>query len=87
MVVSRDEGVVYKRIAFKYKEEKGLKLVSDNKAYDPYWVAADDILEVWKAKAYISTQLPEPTPEPTMETLTAMMTQMQKTISTVVEKR
>lgn len=87
VVISRDEGVVYKRIAFKYKEEKGLKLVSDNKSYEPYWVAADDILEVWKAKAYISTQLPEPTPEPTMETLTAMMTQMQKTISTVVEKR
>ena len=87
VVISRDEGVVYKRIAFKYKEEKGLKLVSDNKSYDPYWVASDDILEVWKAKAFISTQLPEPTPEPTMETLTAMMTQMQKTISTVVEKR
>ncbi|MFB2118473.1 helix-turn-helix domain-containing protein [Parapedobacter sp. 2B3] len=87
VVISRDEGVVYKRIAFKYKEEKGLKLVSDNKSYEPYWVGADDILEVWKAKAYISTQLPEPTPEPTMETLTAMMTQMQKTISTVVEKR
>lgn len=87
VVISRDEGVVYKRIAFKYKEDKGLKLVSDNKSYEPYWVAADDILEVWKAKAYISTQLPEPSPEPTMETLTAMMAQMQKTISTVVEKR
>lgn len=87
VIISRDEGVVYKRIAFKYKEEKGLKLVSDNKSYDPYWVTADDILEVWKAKAFISTQLPEPTPEPTMETLTAMMTQMQKTISNVVEKR
>lgn len=87
VVISRDEGVVYKRIAFKYKEDKGLKLVSDNRSYEPYWVAANDILEVWKAKAYISTQLPEPTPEPTMETLTAMMAQMQKTISTVVEKR
>lgn len=87
VVISRDEGVVYKRIAFKYKEDKGLKLLSDNKTYEPYWVAADNILEVWKAKAYISTQLPEPSPEPTMETLTAMMAQMQKTISTVVEKR
>ena len=87
VVISRDEGVVYKRVAFKYKEDKGLKLVSDNKSYEPYWVAADDILEVWRAKAYISTELPEPTPEPTMETLTAMMTQMQKTISTVVGNR
>ncbi len=87
IVISRNDGVVYKRIAFKYKEEKGLKLLSDNKSYEPYWVPAADILEIWKAKAYISTQLPEPGPEPTMETLTAMMAQMQKTISTVVEKR
>jgi len=87
VVISRNDGVVYKRIAFKYKEDKGLKLLSDNKSYEPYWVPAADILEIWKAKAYISTQLPEPSPEPTMETLTSMMAQMQKTISTVVDKR
>ena len=87
VIISRNDGVVYKRIAFKYKEEKGLKLLSDNKTYEPYWVPAPDILEVWKAKAYISTQLPEPNPEPTMETLTSMMAQMQKTISNVVDKR
>lgn len=85
IVVSREEGVVYKRIAFKFKEDKGLKLVSDNKTYEPYWVETPDILEVWKAKAFISTQLPEPTPEPTMETLTSMMAQMQKTINAVVD--
>ena len=87
VVISRNDGVVYKRVAFKYKEEKGLKLVSDNKTYEPYWVPAADILEIWRAKAYISTQLPEPNPEPTMETLTNMMAQMQKTISNVVDKR
>ncbi|MDR6734259.1 MULTISPECIES: LexA family transcriptional regulator [unclassified Sphingobacterium] len=85
VVVSKEDGVVYKRIAFKFKEDKGLKLVSDNKTYVPYWVETSDILEVWKAKAFISTQLPEPTPEPTMETLTSMMAQMQKTINAVVD--
>ncbi|WP_312333652.1 LexA family transcriptional regulator [Sphingobacterium sp.] len=85
IVVSKEDGVVYKRIAFKFKEDKGLKLVSDNKTYEPYWVETTDILEVWKAKAFISTQLPEPTPEPTMETLTSMMAQMQKTINAVVD--
>ncbi len=87
VVISRNDGVVYKRVAHKYKEEKGLKLLSDNKVYDPYWVESADILEIWKAKAYISTDIPEPSPEPSMETLTNMMAQMQKTISTVVEKR
>lgn len=87
VIISKNDGVVYKRIAFKFKEEKGLKLVSDNKVYEPYWVEADDVLEIWKAKAYISTDLPEPTQEPTLEALTSMMTQMQKTITAVVENK
>lgn len=87
VVVSASEGIVYKRIGQRYKEEKGLKLVSDNKNYDPYWVDAADIMEVWKAKAFISTELPEPSPEPTLEGLGAMMAQMQKTINSVVDKK
>jgi transcriptional regulator with XRE-family HTH domain len=81
VVVSKNDGVVYKRMGSKLKADKGLKLVSDNIIYEPYFVAADDILEIWKAKAYISTELPQPTPEPTMESLTTMMAQMQKSIS------
>ncbi|MBE8712337.1 XRE family transcriptional regulator [Sphingobacterium hungaricum] len=87
VIISKNDGVVYKRIAFKFKEEKGLKLVSDNKVYEPYWVESDDLLEIWKAKAFISTDLPEPTQEPTLEALTSMMTQMQKTITAVVENK
>lgn len=87
VVVSKEDGVVYKRVAYKFKEEKGLKLVSDNKTYEPYWVNTEDIIEVWKAKAFISTELPEPSPEPTIETLTSMMAQMQKTIKSVVDNK
>ena len=81
VIVSKSEGVVYKRIGNKFKDNKKLKLISDNPVYEPYEINAEDILEVWKAKAYLSTHLPLPTPEPTMESLTAMMTQMQRTIA------
>ncbi|MBW4889525.1 LexA family transcriptional regulator [Mucilaginibacter sp. HMF5004] len=81
VVVSKSDGVVYKRIGNKFKDQKTLKLVSDNPVYEPYEVSGEDILELWKAKAFISTQLPQPTPEPTMESLTNMMTQMQRSIS------
>ncbi|QNN44180.1 XRE family transcriptional regulator [Pedobacter roseus] len=81
IVISKNEGVVYKRAGNRFRENKDLKLISDNKVYDPYTIAAEDILEIWKAKAYISTSLPEPAPDPTMETLTQMMAQMQKSIS------
>jgi transcriptional regulator with XRE-family HTH domain len=81
IVVSKNEGVVYKRAGNRFKENKELKLISDNKVYDPYQIAAEDILEIWKAKAYFSSSLPDPTPEPTIETLTTMMSQMQKSLS------
>lgn len=81
IIISKNEGVVYKRAGNRFKENKELKLISDNKVYDPYTIPADDILEIWKAKAYISSTLPDPTPEPTIETLSAMMSQMQKSIS------
>lgn len=81
VIISKNEGVVYKRAGNKFKEDRELKLVSDNKVYDAYAVPADDILEIWKAKAFLSTALPEATPEPTIETLSNMMAQMQKSIS------
>lgn len=81
VIISKNEGVVYKRAGNKFKEDRELKLISDNKAYDPYAIPAEDILEIWKAKAYFSTALPDPTPEPTIETLSTMMAQMQKSIS------
>lgn len=81
VVVSKNDGVVYKRIRGKFKADKKVKLVSDNPAYEPYEVAGEDILEIWKAKAYLSMQLPEPPSEPSIESLTAMMAQMQKSIA------
>lgn len=81
VVVSKNEGVVYKRIGNKFKDNKKLKLVSDNPVYEPFDVSGEDILELWKAKAYISTHLPVPAPEPTLESLTGMMAQMQRSIS------
>ncbi|MGB3465019.1 MAG: XRE family transcriptional regulator, partial [Cyclobacteriaceae bacterium] len=49
ILVTEKEGIVYKRV-FNYLEERDkLYLVSDNKSYAPYDVAADDIVEIWEA--------------------------------------
>jgi len=79
--ISKSDGVVYKRAGNRFKDDKPLKLVSDNPVYEPYTIPPEDLLEVWKAKAYISTAFPEPAPEPSMESLTSMMSQMQKSIA------
>jgi transcriptional regulator with XRE-family HTH domain len=81
VVLSKTEGVVYKRIGNKYRDNKKLKLMSDNPAYEPYEVSGEDILEIWKAKGYLSTQMPTPMAEPSIENLTSMMSEMQKSIS------
>ncbi len=60
VLVTVTEGVVYKRV-FNYLEENGkLFLVSDNEHYKPYEVKGEDVLEVWEAKAFISTDFPNP---------------------------
>lgn len=60
VLVTVTEGVVYKRV-FNYLEENGkLFLVSDNEQYKPYEVKGEDVLEVWEAKAFISTDFPNP---------------------------
>ena len=87
VIISKNDGVVYKRAGNKFKENKTLKLISDNSVYEPYTIPGEEVLEIWKAKAYISTAFPEPAPEPTLETLTSMMSQMQKSITGLHENK
>ncbi len=54
VVVSRTEGIVYKRIMKNNRQKNKLTLVSDNPVYQPYTVNAEDILEIWQAQMIIS---------------------------------
>jgi transcriptional regulator with XRE-family HTH domain len=54
VVVSRNEGIVYKRIMKTSRTKAKLTLVSDNPQYQPYSVNAEDILEVWQAQYVIA---------------------------------
>jgi transcriptional regulator with XRE-family HTH domain len=54
IVVSRNEGIVYKRILRHAKAKNKLTLISDNTSYHPYNVQTDDIIEVWKAQMILA---------------------------------
>ena len=54
IVVSRNEGVVYKRVQKNGRQKNKLTLISDNPAYHPYTVNAEEILEMWQAQMVIS---------------------------------
>jgi len=49
VVLSRNDGVVYKRIMKNMRSKNKITLVSDNPVYEPYNVDTEDVLEVWKA--------------------------------------
>jgi transcriptional regulator with XRE-family HTH domain len=49
VVLSKQDGIVYKRLLKNTKAKNKLTLVSDNPSYEPYNMNADDVLELWKA--------------------------------------
>ncbi len=54
VVVSKTDGFVYKRVLKNNRQKYKYTLVSDNPAYQPYSVNAEDILEVWQAQMILS---------------------------------
>lgn len=56
IVLTKDDGLVYKRLYSKIKEENCLELRSDNKTYLPYKVFAENVLELWEFTCCINTQ-------------------------------
>ena len=59
VLLTQEEGIVFKVAYNQIKKKKNLLLKSLNPNYDPYEVPATDIREVWKFCNYISAELPE----------------------------
>jgi len=54
IVVSRTEGIVYKRIQKNNRSKNKITLVSDNPSFHPYNINAEDVMEMWQAQVVIS---------------------------------
>lgn len=48
VVVTKEDGLAYKRIMSYSKKEASFELHSDNKLYAPFKVKAEDVLEIWE---------------------------------------
>ena len=53
-MISRTEGIVYKRVAKNTRTKNKLTLVSDNPVFQPYTISSEDVLEMWEAQVVIS---------------------------------
>lgn len=60
VVITLNEGLVYKRLYNRIQNQNEIILKSDNPEYQPYSVSIEDVLEVWKALGFISFSLPRP---------------------------
>lgn len=54
IVVSKTDGIVYKRVLKNNRQKNKFTLVSDNPSYQPYNIGADEILELWQAQMILS---------------------------------
>ena len=61
IVLTMDEGVVFKVLENKIKTEGKLILHSLNPVYEPYEISVNDIREVWQFINFISSEIPDNT--------------------------
>ncbi|WP_299528879.1 LexA family transcriptional regulator [uncultured Lutibacter sp.] len=75
IVLTLNDGIVYKRVFNKMEEHGMLLMVSDNKRYDPYYVPIDEVLELWEFTCSINTQEYEEH-ELKLSSIASMLTQL-----------
>lgn len=56
IVLTKNDGLVYKRVLIPENDRQHLLLSSDNRTYQPYRVSKADILELWEFTCCINTQ-------------------------------
>ena len=78
VVITENDGIVFKIVENKLKDEKTLLLKSLNTLYEPYEVKANEVKEVWKFVQYMSKEIPDEqmTPDKLASTVLKMNEQL-----------
>ena len=84
IVVSRHEGIVYKRVVKNNKIKNKFTLISDNPQYQPYQVNVEDVVELWQAQMVISKISQQQRWD--MNSLASMVNNLQTLVSTLKKK-
>lgn len=74
IVLTKNDGIVFKQLYNHLKEEQTLRFVSTNPLYEPYDLPISEIIEVWKFVNYVASEPPE---SPTGENLSNAVSQLQ----------
>lgn len=84
IVVTREEGIVFKLVKNQLKNEKSLLLTSLNSQFEPFQVPAVEIREIWRFVCYLNREIPEPEPDlnRVMQSLSELKTEVRLLKST-----
>ncbi len=83
VILSQDEGVVYKRVFTQNENDSTIICQSDNPSYAPFQIHAKDILEIWKAKLFISKAEAFQDTTMSQNDMMSMLHQLQKQVMTL----
>lgn len=78
--ITKDEGVVYKRLINNLREGQFL-LKSDNPDYEPYTVNVGRVVEIWKAVGVVSFEVPNPDRQPGVPQLTSLLAELKSEVA------
>lgn len=84
IVISRNEGIVYKRIVKNNKLKNKVSLVSDNPNFQPYQVNTEDVIELWQAQVVIGKVASQQRWD--VNSLANLVTNLQDQVSTLNKK-
>ena len=82
--MSRNEGIVYKRVEKNNRAKNKLTLVSDNPQFQSYQVNAEDVMELWQAQMVISKVSQQQRWD--VNSLASMVNNLQSQVSTLKKK-
>lgn len=84
IVVSRTDGIVYKRVLRNNRSRSKLTLVSDNPVYEPYQLNLEDVMEFWQAQMVITKVSPQQRYDVT--SLSHLVNNLQEQVNTLKKK-
>lgn len=85
VVVTREHGVVFKRVENRLDTHGDYLLISDNLDFAPYRVFPEDVVEMWRARAYLAFDWPTPA-FAGMERIQGTLDQMREDLRTIQKK-
>ncbi len=84
IILTREDGIIFKVIENRIRQNRKLILHSLNPLYEPYELPVNEVKEVWKFVNYISSEVPPPNKE--KELLAEEVEQLKKQVQAIQMK-